>query len=46
MKKAIDDRNYELAASEMLDSLWSKQTPNRANRLADRMRKAYDSKET
>ncbi len=46
MKKAIDDRNYELAASEMLNSLWSKQTPNRANRLADRMRKAYDSKET
>ena len=30
--------DYESASSEMLDSLWAKQTPNRANELADIMR--------
>ena len=30
--------DYESASSEMLDSLWAKQTPNRANELEDIMR--------
>ena len=36
-KKAIAhmiDKEWQLAADEMLDSKWRKQTPNRANRLA------------
>ena len=40
-KKAIahmKDSNWKGAADEMLDSLWAKQTPNRANRLADIVR--------
>jgi len=32
------DKNWKEAATEMLDSLWAKQTPNRANRLADIVR--------
>ena len=32
------DKDWKGAATEMLDSLWSKQTPNRANRLADIVR--------
>ena len=38
MIRALDDRNYSLAAKEMLDSLWAKQTPERAKRLARQMR--------
>tara|TARA_R100001530_G_scaffold116675_1_gene83750 strand:+ start:144 stop:563 length:420 start_codon:yes stop_codon:yes gene_type:complete len=37
-KKAIanmKDKNWKSAADEMLDSRWAKQTPNRANQLAD-----------
>ena len=40
-KKAISnmiDKDWKGAATEMLDSLWAKQTPNRANRLADIVR--------
>ena len=40
-KKAIknmQDKNWKGAADEMLDSLWAKQTPERANRLADIVR--------
>lgn len=40
-KKAIVnmiDKDWKGAATEMLDSLWAKQTPNRANRLADIVR--------
>ena len=40
-KKAISnmkDKNWKEAATEMLDSRWAKQTPNRANRLADIVR--------
>ena len=40
-KKAISnmqDKNWKEAANEMLDSLWAKQTPERANRLADIVR--------
>ena len=32
--KAIKDQNYAVAATEMLDSRWAKQTPNRASELA------------
>ena len=38
MLEAIKDQDYPRAADEMLDSKWHKQTPNRANRLAERMR--------
>lgn len=40
MWKAIYAEDYAQAAVEMLDSKWAKQTPNRANRLARRMRNA------
>ena len=30
--------DYQSASEEMLDSRWAKQTPNRANELADTMR--------
>ncbi len=38
MLAALKDRDYAGAAKEMLDSLWAKQTPERAQRLADEMR--------
>ena len=38
MWAAIEDEDYEEAASEMLDSKWHDQTPARAERLAARMR--------
>ena len=38
MIKALRLGFYDEAAHQMLDSLWAKQTPARANRLADRMR--------
>lgn len=38
MLRALDDRSYSLAAKEMLNSLWAKQTPERAKRLARQMR--------
>ena len=40
-KKMIEnmiDKNWKEAATAMLDSKWAKQTPNRANRLADIVR--------
>lgn len=39
-KAALLEKDYNKAADEMLDSLWAseEQTPERANRLADRMR--------
>ena len=39
MIKALKDNDYKEASIQMLDSLWAKQTPNRANRLSDRMSK-------
>ena len=40
MHKALKEGNYSKAADEMLDSKWAKeQTQERAQRLADRMRK-------
>lgn len=38
MKKAVDKKNYMLAADEMIDSNWYKQVTNRADRLVQRMR--------
>ena len=38
MKKAVDAKNYMLAADEMMDSNWYKQVTNRADRLVQRMR--------
>ena len=38
MIAALKEQNYEQASAEMIDSLWAKQTPNRANRLANRMK--------
>ena len=37
MLKALQDDDYKTASVEMLDSRWAKQTPNRANRMAERM---------
>lgn len=34
----IESRQYDLAAHAMLQSLWAKQTPARAKRMADQMR--------
>ena len=34
----MQDKNWKEASKEMLDSLWAKQTPRRANRLADIVR--------
>lgn len=39
MIKALKDNNYKEASIQMLDSLWARQTPNRAKRLSDRMSK-------
>lgn len=36
--KALQNKDYSQASIEMLDSKWASQTPNRANRLADRMK--------
>ena len=38
--KALDKEDYGEASFQMLDSLWAKQTPNRANKLAAKMRSA------
>ena len=35
---AIEHSDYEHAATCMIDSLWAKQTPNRAHRLAEQMK--------
>ena len=37
MLKALQDEDYKTSSVEMLDSRWAKQTPNRANRMAERM---------
>lgn len=38
MNAAIERGDYEKAAKEALDSLWAKQTPNRAKRVAEVIR--------
>ncbi len=43
MKKAVDKKNWQLAADEMMDSRWYKQVTNRADRLVQRMRNVNDT---
>lgn len=43
MLDALNQQDYAAAASEMLDSRWAKQTPDRAQRLADLMRSSEDA---
>ena len=38
MKAAVDDRDWNRAADEMVDSRWYNQVPKRAERLVQRMR--------
>ena len=38
MKSAIDNKLWDVAADEMIDSRWFDQVPNRAKRLVARMR--------
>ena len=38
MLKHLEAKNYEKASVEMLDSLWAKQTPNRAIKLSNQMK--------
>ena len=40
MWKALDNEDYVEASFQMLDSLWAKQTPNRANKLSKKMQSA------
>ena len=40
MWKALDNEDYGEASFQMLDSLWAKQTPNRANKLSKKMQSA------
>lgn len=37
--KAIENKNYDVAANSMMNSTWKKQVPNRANELIDLMQK-------
>lgn len=39
-QQALKEKDYKKASREMLDSLWSKQLPNRSKRLAKQMREA------
>ncbi len=43
MLSALKQGNYELAAREMLDSLWARQVGQRAETLADIMKKGKDN---
>ena len=38
MKEAVDNRDWVEASNQMMDSRWYKQVPNRAERLAQRMK--------
>ena len=40
MWKSLDREDYGEASFQMLDSLWAKQTPNRANKLSKKMQSA------
>lgn len=42
MKAGVDDRDWNRAADEMVDSRWYKQVTNRADRLVKRMRAIAD----
>lgn len=43
MLAALDARDFPLAAAEMLDSRWANQTPDRAQRAAERMLKLNEA---
>jgi lysozyme len=38
MWKNLQNRNFEGASLEMLDSKWNRQTPNRCKKLSDQMK--------
>jgi len=38
MKRAVDNREWQEASNEMMDSKWYRQVPNRADRLVQRMK--------
>jgi len=38
MKRGVDEKDWNKAADEMIESRWYKQVTNRAQRLVDRMR--------
>ena len=40
MWSALDTEDYGEASFQMMDSLWAKQTPNRAEKLSQKMRSA------
>ena len=42
-KKCLSENNIEGAIEEMRDSLWYKQTTNRANRIIEKMKKSVKS---
>ena len=42
MKRGVDNRDWDTAADEMVDSAWYRQVPNRAKRLVTRMRAIAD----
>lgn len=42
MKKGVDNRDWDTAADEMVDSAWYRQVTNRAQRLVKRMRSLAD----
>tara|TARA_R100000734_G_C3286875_1_gene79411 strand:+ start:500 stop:904 length:405 start_codon:yes stop_codon:yes gene_type:complete len=37
----LKDKDFEKASQEMLDSLWAKQTPNRAKELSNRVKEVH-----
>ena len=37
----LKDKNFEKASEEMLDSLWARQTPNRARELSKRVKEVH-----
>ena len=41
MEQRLEEKDYNKAADEMLDSRWYKQTPNRAKELSDMMRNIH-----
>ena len=38
MWKALQNRDFNMASLEMLDSKWNRQTPNRCKKLSDQMK--------
>lgn len=42
MLNALENKNWDSAAKHALDSAWAQQTPERAKRIAERLRKGKD----